>query len=176
LNKLVSDLRQQYMLKLISGDNDAEREKVASIFGNTVDLYFNQKPEEKMSYVANLQANGATVMMIGDGLNDAGALKQSDLGIAVSDDTNNFSPACDAIIDGEAFARLPDLISVAKAGKKVIIGVFIFSLTYNIVGLFFAVKGVLSPVVAAILMPASTISIVVLVTVSMGIIARFKKL
>ncbi len=176
LSKLVEDLRARYRLKLISGDNDAERGKVTSIFGDTVDLYFNQKPEEKMSYVEGLQASGATVMMIGDGLNDAGALKQSDLGIAVSDDTNNFSPACDAIMDGEAFARLPDLIGVAKAGKKVIVGVFIFSLTYNIVGLFFAVKGVLSPVIAAILMPASTISIVLLVSVSMGIVAWFKKL
>jgi Cu+-exporting ATPase len=115
-------------------------------------------------------------MMIGDGLNDAIALQQSDVGIAVSDDTNNFSPACDAILDGSSFTKLSDFLQVAKAGKNIILGTFILSLFYNLSGLFFAVQGILSPVIAAILMPASSISIVLIATVSTTLYAKQKGL
>jgi Cu+-exporting ATPase len=114
--------------------------------------------------------------MIGDGLNDAGALRRSNVGIAVSDDTNTFSPACDVILDGSALTRLPQFIRLAKAGKRVIAATFALSLVYNLIGVSFAVQGLLSPVIAAILMPASSISIVVLTTLSTRIIARRHRL
>jgi Cu+-exporting ATPase len=176
LNQLVKSLRKDFDLKLISGDNDAEKENLETIFGEKSTLLFNQKPDEKMQFVQNLRDSNHQVMMIGDGLNDAGALRQSNIGIAVSDDTNNFSPACDAILDGSSFDKIPAFIQLAKSGKKVIIATFVISLIYNIVGLAFAVQGILSPVVAAILMPASSISIVLLTTVSTSVIARFKRL
>ncbi len=176
LNQLVKSLRKDFDLKLISGDNDAEKENLETIFGEKSTLLFNQKPDEKMQFVQNLRESNHQVMMIGDGLNDAGALRQSNIGIAVSDDTNNFSPACDAILDGSSFDKIPAFIQLAKSGKKVIIATFVISLIYNIVGLAFAVQGILSPVVAAILMPASSISIVLLTTVSTSVIARFKRL
>ncbi len=172
LTELVTTLGEGYQLKLLSGDNDAERITLHHIFGEKAELHFNQKPEEKMQRVQTLQASGNKVIMLGDGLNDAGALRQSDVGIAVSDDTNNFSPACDAILDGAAFTRLLSFIKLAKASKKVIVGTFAISLLYNIVGLSFAVQGTLSPVVAAILMPISSISIVLLATVSTTVIAK----
>jgi Cu+-exporting ATPase len=176
LNQLVKSLKRDFDLKLISGDNDAEKENLETIFGEKSTLLFNQKPDEKMQFVQNLRDSNHQVMMIGDGLNDAGALRQSNIGIAVSDDTNNFSPACDAILDGSSFDKIPAFIQLAKSGKKVIIATFVISLIYNIVGLAFAVQGILSPVVAAILMPASSISIVLLTTVSTSVIARFKRL
>ena len=176
LDALITKLSKNYNLKLLSGDNDSEKETTERIFGKKTDLLFNQKPEEKMHYVQKLQQKGHKVMMIGDGLNDAGALKQSDVGIAVSDDTNNFSPACDAILDGSSFYRIPAFISLAKASKKVIIITFIISLTYNIIGLSFAVQGILSPVIAAILMPISAVSIVLLATLSTTVIAKWKGL
>lgn len=176
LNQLVNSLKEDFDLKLLSGDNDAEKENLETIFGAKSTLLFNQKPDEKMQFVQNLRKNNHQVMMIGDGLNDAGALRQSNIGIAVSDDTNNFSPACDAILDGSSFDKIPAFIQLAKSGKKVIIATFIISLIYNIVGLTFAVQGILSPVVAAILMPASSISIVLLTTISTSVIARFKRL
>ena len=176
LKDLVKSLSSNFVLKLLSGDNDSERNKIETLFDKKTDLFFNQKPEEKKLYVQQLQGEGNKVIMIGDGLNDAGALKQSDVGIAVSDDTNNFSPACDAILDGSSFSKIPQFISLAKASKKIIIVTFIISLTYNIIGLSFAVTGTLSPVIAAILMPISSVSIVLLATLSTSMIAKWYKL
>lgn len=176
LKKLISNLTKNYNLKLVSGDNDSERKTVEELFENQAEIYFNQKPEEKMRLVQKLQLQGHRVIMIGDGLNDAGALKQSEVGIAVSDDTNNFSPACDAILDGSSITLLPAFIKLAKAGKKVIIATFIISLTYNIIGLSFAVQGILSPVIAAILMPISSVTIVLLATISTTVIAKLNRL
>jgi Cu+-exporting ATPase len=176
LEKLVNTLSEKFKLKLLSGDNDSEKIHLQTMFGESTDLFFEQKPKDKMHYVQQLQKNGHRVMMVGDGLNDAGALNQSDVGIAVSDNTNNFSPACDAILDGSSLSKLPAFIQFAKSGKKAIITTFVISLVYNIIGLSFAVQGTLSPVVAAILMPASSISIVLLTTALTSITAKFLRL
>jgi len=108
--------------------------------------------------------------MLGDGLNDSGALKQSDVGIVVSDDINNFSPSCDAIIDAKSFGRLPRFLKFSKISVRLIWVAFGISFLYNIVGLFFAITGQLQPVVAAILMPISSISVVIFATFSTRII------
>lgn len=176
LKGLISALRRSYDVKLLSGDNDSEKSTLRNIFGDKSELVFNQKPDEKMHYIEDLQKEGHKVIMVGDGLNDAGALRKSDVGIAVSDDTNNFSPACDAILDGSALSKLPKFISLARGSKKVILVTFIISLTYNIIGLSFAVQGTLSPVVAAILMPISSVSIVLLAVLSTSLISKIKGL
>jgi P-type Cu+ transporter len=176
LKTLVDRLSKKYTLKLLSGDNDSEKENLKNIFGQGATLCFNQKPEEKKSFVKKYQEAGHNVMMIGDGLNDAGALKQSDIGIAVSDDTNTFSPACDAILDGSVFNRLSDFINLAKSSKKIVVATFIISLIYNVIGLSFAIQGLLSPVIAAILMPVSSITIVLMAIITTSIVAKVKGL
>src|SRR5690554_7277192 len=96
-------------------------------------IYFNQKPADKLNFIKNLQEQGKVVMMVGDGLNDAGALKQSDVGIAISENTNVFSPACDGIMEASRFQQFADYISVAKKGSKIINYAFLFSLFYNLI-------------------------------------------
>ena len=173
---IANELKKEYTIKLLSGDNNSEKETLKQIFDSETDMYFNQQPEEKLEFIKSLQDKGHKVIMLGDGLNDAGALMQSNVGIAVSDDTNNFSPSCDAILDGSAFSKLKLFIDFAKSGRKVIIASFIVSLIYNVIGLSFAVQGTLSPIIAAILMPVSSISIVLLTTLSSSLIAKRKGL
>ncbi len=165
-----------YKLHLLSGDNDSEKHNLSKIFGSNADLRFGQSPQQKLDFVKQLQGNGEQVLMIGDGLNDAGALMQSNVGVAVSDNTSQFSPACDAILDGAHVHLLDKFLAFARSGKKIVTASFILSILYNIVGLSFAVQGILSPMVAAILMPASSISIVLLVTALSSVSARFKGL
>lgn len=176
LPELISKLSNTHTVKLLSGDNDSEKKNLKRFFGEKSTLLFNQKPEEKMNYIQLLKNKGHKVIMIGDGLNDAGALNESDVGIAVSDDTNNFSPACDAILNGSALSKLPIFINLAKKSKMVIVTTFVISLLYNIIGLSFAVQGSLSPVIAAILMPISSVSIVLLATLSTSLIAKINGL
>lgn len=177
IQPVITGLKQKgFSLSLLSGDNDAEKENLKKLFGNDVLLQFNQSPQQKLDYIKKLQETGKGVLMLGDGLNDAGALMQSNVGIAVSDNTAQFSPACDAILDGSKVNLLDKFIAYARSGKTIVTASFILSILYNIVGLSFAVQGKLSPMVAAILMPASSISIVLLVTVLSSISARAKGL
>ncbi len=167
---------QGFKLHLLSGDNDAEKNNLQNFLGKEVPLNFNVSPQDKLDYIKSLQAEDASVLMVGDGLNDAGALMQANCGIAVSDDAARFSPACDAIIDGKALNLLARFLSYARAGKKIVMASFILSILYNIVGISFAVQAKLSPLVAAILMPASSISIVIFVSVLTSEVARRKGL
>jgi Cu+-exporting ATPase len=170
--ELVKSLRPYYRLSLISGDRDTERADLENIFGQGAELRFEQHPEDKLAYIKHLQDKGEKVLMVGDGLNDAGALRQSHAGIAVSDNINNFSPACDVIMEGSVFERLYHFLSFSREGKWIILGSFGISLLYNTVGLWYAVTGTLSPVVAAILMPLSSISIVAFTTGISAMMAR----
>lgn len=152
-------------LAVLSGDNEGEKEHLELILPKNTALVFNQKPGDKLNYIKELQSHGKKVLMIGDGLNDAGALAQSNVGLVISENVNVFSPACDGIIDATRFKDITTFIDLSRNGKKVIQYAFIFSLIYNLVGLGFAISGHLAPVVAAILMPLSSISIVVFTTI-----------
>jgi Cu+-exporting ATPase len=177
VTELVTSLHNKgYRLYLLSGDNEMEKETLSKIFGSSTSLHFNQSPQQKLDFINALQQNGQKVLMAGDGLNDAGALMQANAGVAVSDNTAQFSPASDAILDGSKVFLLDKFLAFARSGKKIVTASFVLSILYNIVGLSFAVQGILSPVVAAVLMPASSISIVLLVTLLSSISARFKNL
>jgi P-type Cu+ transporter len=100
------------------------------------------------------------------------ALRQSDVGIAIAEDTNHFTPASDAIMDAGQLGKLPAFIKLCRANKQIVVAGFILSLVYNVIGLYFALQGTLSPLVAAVLMPASSISILLLTFGSSSWVAR----
>ncbi|MES2566877.1 MAG: heavy metal translocating P-type ATPase metal-binding domain-containing protein [Bacteroidota bacterium] len=164
LSKIVDLLKKRFSLQILSGDNSTEELYLKTVFGIDTKMNFNQKPEDKLNAIKALQQKGSKVLMIGDGLNDAGALKQSDVGIAINDNTNTFSPACDVVMSGQRFHMLNELFLYCRKHKQIIYSSFIISIIYNFAGLCFAVQGDLKPVIAAILMPVSSISIILLTT------------
>ena len=173
---LVEALQKQYTLHLLSGDDDTERQNLAKVFPQQEHLHFRQKPQDKQRYVEQLQAKGRTVCFVGDGLNDAGALQAADFGISITDDATLFTPAADGILEGKQLPLLPRLLGLARNSRKVLLLSFAISFLYNIVGLSFAVQGLLSPVIAAILMPLSSVTIVAFATGAVHLTTKRMKL
>lgn len=162
LSETIQKLKRRFGMAVISGDSSIEEDTLRKVFGNEVPLYFNQKPHDKVEKVKELQESGKKVIMIGDGLNDGSALLAASVGIAVSDNSNNFTPASDAIIDAGSFAQIPAFAELCEGNKRIIMASFILSVVYNIFGIAYAISGNLSPMVAAILMPLSSVSILIL--------------
>lgn len=165
LPTLIARLRQRFTLHLLSGDTDRESLFLRSFF-SAGHLHFKQSPEDKLRFIQSLQRRGEKVLMIGDGLNDAGALRQSEVGMVITENTNNFTPASDAILDAGQFGRMAHLLEYGRKSNRLVLYAYLLAVIYNIIGLIFAVQGLLSPVIAAILMPLSSIT-----TVAFGVLS-----
>ncbi|NND06598.1 MAG: HAD-IC family P-type ATPase, partial [Saprospiraceae bacterium] len=172
LEKVVCDLSKTMVPSVLTGDNSDQEQALRSVFGPQAELRFSHHPEQKLQYVKEKQYSGERIMMIGDGLNDAGALKQSDLGIVVTEHISNFVPACDAILDAQNFTNLPSFLKYLKRSTHLVYIAYGIALVYNVIGLSYAVQGILSPVIAAILMPLSSVTIVMFGIGSSTILAR----
>ena len=172
LKSLFEKLHKRYDLYILSGDNDSEKPVLESLLPQGTTYRFNQSVHDKMDFIQDLQQQGKSVMMIGDGLNDAGALQQADVGIAISENTNVFTPSSDGILKADKLLQLPDFLQVSRQTKRIIYTSFAIAFLYNIIGLSFAVTNLLTPIIAAILMPVSSISVVVFVTVLTNIVAK----
>jgi Cu+-exporting ATPase len=162
-------------IALLSGDNEADRERMSSVFPAGATLLFNQTPQDKLKFISELQKKGKKVMMIGDGLNDSGALQQSDVGVAITDDTGIFTPACDGILKGDRIQSLIHFFKLAKSATLILNIGFGISFFYNLIALSFAVTGHLTPLTAAVLMPISSISVVGFSTLAVNAMARSYK-
>lgn len=160
--ELVHALHKKNRVSVLSGDNTGERQRLVRMMGIDSTILFNQGLADKLEAIKKMQQQARSVMMIGDGLNDAGALRQADVGISVTEDNNNFTPSSDAILNAASLPKLDRFIRMCRFNKKVVLTAFIVSALYNVIGLYFAVQGGLQPVIAAILMPCSSISILVI--------------
>jgi Cu+-exporting ATPase len=159
-DRLLRSLGDHYEVALLSGDNDRERERFRTLCGERARLLFNQSPLDKLAFVRDLQQSGRTVLMVGDGLNDAGALRQSDVGAAVVEQVGAFSPASDIILEANQVPRLVQVLELARRTVSVVRWCFAISALYNLVGVGIAAAGLFSPVICAILMPLSSVSVV----------------
>lgn len=171
---MLSKLKQTFELHLISGDVDKMKNVLVGVFGSN--MRYNQSPQDKLNYIKDLELQGKNVIMIGDGLNDAGALRQAKVGIALSEDIQAFSPSCDAILDANKFDQLGAFVRFGKTALNIVKISFLLSVVYNIIGISWAVTGQLSPVLAAIFMPLSTLSVVLLGVGLTFLFAKFRKL
>jgi Cu+-exporting ATPase len=168
----VSRLRQDLRTRLITGDAQVDDELSGAF--NAQDIHVRCSPVDKARTVREEQARGHRVLMVGDGLNDAGALAQSDVGITVTESSAALTPASDAILDADAVSQLPHFLRMARRARRIVIGSLFISLCYNVTGVSFAVSGHLTPLIAAILMPLSSVTVVGFVTVAVGLAARNK--
>lgn len=173
---VISELGKTKELFVLSGDHAHEQAMLTQTFQGKTQFGFNQSPSDKLEFLKNLNEKGAHTLMVGDGLNDAGALQESEVGVAITDKVSHFSPASDAILDAEAFPKIPEFLSFATSSLSVIKASFALSILYNIVGISLAVQGILSPVICAILMPLSSISVVVFTTLATNWLAYKKGL
>ncbi len=172
IDELIRNISEKNDVYLLSGDNEGEKKNISKFFKDLTKLKFNQTPQDKLNFINSLQKENKKVLMIGDGLNDAGALSKSDVGITVTENISNFSPACDAILEANMLNKLNSFLKFSKISINIILVSFGISFLYNLIGLGFAVQGMLSPIVAAILMPVSSISVVLFATLSTNYFAK----
>ncbi|HAA21663.1 MAG TPA: heavy metal translocating P-type ATPase [Cytophagales bacterium] len=166
---LLTRLRKQLSLYLLSGDQDTDRAQLEPYFE---EVRFKQSPEDKLHYLEQLQNQGGHAGMVGDGLNDAGALKQAHVGISLAEEVHHFVPACDAILEAKQLPYLNLHLALARQTRRVVYGAFVISFLYNVVGMSFALAGALTPLVAAILMPLSSITTVIYISLAINSLAR----
>lgn len=160
MKEMLSELKG-YKLSLLSGDNNIAQKQMEQLFPLNTTFLFNQTPQNKLDYINDIQiANTQNVMMIGDGLNDAGALKQSNVGISVVNNSFSFAAASKGILNSNSMKAIPSFLKAAKAVRKVMVYIFIYSLIYNLIGLYFSVTAQMQPLIAAIIMPCSSLSII----------------
>lgn len=176
LPELLNKLAKNFKLHVLSGDTDHEYSILKTLFPGNSRINFKANPHQKLEYVLSEQKQSKSVIMLGDGLNDAGALKQSDFGIAITDNINNFTPGCDAILTGKNIGLLPNFAALSRDGLKVVKISFAIAILYNCIGIYYAVQGTLYPLIAAVLMPISTITIISFTSVATHCFARKNKL
>ena len=167
VKQLISNLKGSFGLYLLSGDRKNNGYRDAALF-EQAKVQYDCKPKDKEDFVRDLKSKGENVLMVGDGLNDEKALRISNVGITVSENLSDFYPNSDAILNAKSLDKIPAFLLLSKKAIRIAKWSFLLSIVYNIVGLIFATSGNLSPIVAAILMPLSSISVVVFTTLAVS--------
>ncbi|TAL67332.1 MAG: HAD family hydrolase [Bacteroidetes bacterium] len=161
LQDMMSELCKKFRISIISGDNENEKMIIEKIIPDAKEIKFHQFPDDKIKYIEEKKKSNENVMMVGDGLNDAGALLVSDVGVAVTDDSSGFAPGSDGILFAKQINLIPKFMKFAKSGVRTVYYSFALSIFYHSITFAIAASGNMSPVIAAILMPISSISVVI---------------
>jgi Cd2+/Zn2+-exporting ATPase/Cu+-exporting ATPase len=135
-------------IELLTGDNEVSCTDLADHLA--IPYRAELLPEDKISIVKDYQAKGHKVIMVGDGVNDAPALAQADVGIAMGAAGHSIAmEAAHIVLMREDWELIPQLLQIAQRTTRVIKGNIIFTLVYNFLGLSLAALGYLPPILAA---------------------------
>ena len=146
-------------VRLLSGDNRRTTEAVAATLGIS-GAVSEVTPVEKRERVAALQASGRHVLVAGDGVNDAPALTQADVGVAMSRGTDVTMESAEAVLVRDDLRLLPELVRLSRTTYRIIRENLFWALVYNVVAVPLAMVGLLHPIVAAAAMAASSTFVV----------------
>ncbi len=166
----MQQLHTTHRTALLTGDAQVDPELAEVLAGSP--MRTNCSPLDKQLAIRAEQDAGHRVLMVGDGLNDAGALAQADVGITVTETSAALTPASDAIMDAAALHRLPGFLTLARKARRIVLASLCISLCYNVAGVSVAVAGYMTPLYAAILMPLSSVSVVGFVSVCAWLAAK----
>lgn len=144
---------------MISGDNETTARAIAAQCGID-DVVANVLPTEKAAAIRKLQESYGAVAMVGDGINDAPALKQADIGIAMGQGTDIAIEAADITIMRSDLAQLPKAVKLSNATFRKIRQNLFWAFFYNLIAIPLAILGLLHPVIAEIAMAGSSITVV----------------
>lgn len=154
--------RKGWKTVMLSGDSQS----VATVVGRTLefdnlDVLGDKTPEDKLAYVEQCKASGQRVVMVGDGINDAPAIAASTVGIGMHGGAEACLATADVYLTQPGLSSLVALIDGTERTMRVIRRNITFSILYNILGGGLAIAGLLTPLIAAILMPTSSITVIV---------------
>jgi len=144
---------------MVTGDNENTAKYIARLVG-IEEVYANKKPDEKIDIVRHYQGMGKKVIMVGDGINDAAALKGADIGIAIGTGSDLAIDNADIIITKGGVSKIVDAIIISKATFKSIKQNLTFAFFYNVLAIPLAMLGMLHPAIAEGAMALSSITVI----------------
>ncbi|HPC25771.1 MAG TPA: HAD-IC family P-type ATPase, partial [Fervidobacterium sp.] len=144
---------------MVTGDNENTAKYIGRLVG-IEEVYANKKPDEKIDIVRHYQGMGKKVIMVGDGINDAAALKGADIGIAIGTGSDLAIDNADIIITKGGVSKIVDAIIISKATFKSIKQNLTFAFFYNVLAIPLAMLGMLHPAIAEGAMALSSITVI----------------
>jgi Cu2+-exporting ATPase len=150
--------REGLSVELLSGDRETAVAAAARAAG-IARYAARQRPDEKLARLGQLAAEGRKVLMVGDGLNDAPALAAGHASVSPQSAADISQTAADAVLQGDRLAPLLELLRVARSAHRRALENFAIAIGYNIVFVPMAVVGLVTPLIAAIAMSASSIAV-----------------
>lgn len=164
----VSALRERgWRIGILSGDHPSVVDRVAGSLGIERERAIGgAAPEEKLAWIEGSKADGATVLMVGDGVNDAAALAAADVGVSLRGGAAASLEAAPVYLQAGGLGSLVDLVDASRRTVRTIRRNFAFSLGYNALAVGLAMAGLIHPLIAAILMPASSLTVLTTVLLS----------